>query len=242
MMTWYIAGAICACTLGGGGIAWWWKDQRGLVLGFCAGALTAGALGEIPELLELLDTPDSPWHPWHLLGIYGFGFVCCALLEWRIPFEPAEAGMSLAAHMRHLSIWVAVAIVIPSTLDSMALAQEMQIGEPLGWRSTLAVLLHQLADGIITVGVMLSVRQTLRATKTILAVAACTPSAGLAISHFAALSPPTLALSLAWFSGIFLYLGTLSFLPAARALSPSRWFPYLMAGAAFIGGIQWLGT
>lgn len=94
MRIWYLAGAIGVCTLGGGGLAWRWKDSRGLVLGFCAGALTAGAVGDVPELWALLEMSGDTWPLLYLLSIYMLGFVSGALLEWRVPFAPVEAGLS----------------------------------------------------------------------------------------------------------------------------------------------------
>jgi len=135
-----------------------------------------------------------------------------------------------------------LAIGMPSVLEGMAVIQGVRVGETLDGFDILTVLLHKLIDGAITAGVMLSVRYSFRTTGIVLALAACAPGIGLLLARFVALPHSLLALSLAWCSGIFLYLGTLSFLPASRALSPSRWLPFVLMGAACVSGVQWLGA
>lgn len=242
-MFWYLAGAVCVCTLSGGLIAWRYKTHHGFVLAFCAGALIAGALGEMPELLEMLGAPTESWRLWGMLVAYGLGFLGCAVLDHTVPFGPTRAAGFTGLRVSQLGLWIAVAIGLPSVLDGIALGQAAETEPSLGWLVTSSVLLHKLADGVSTVGIMLGTQQTLRATQTALGIAATTPVAGLLGVSWVPLSPPVLGLFLACFAGMFLYLGLLTFWPAARAVSASRYLPLVvLAGATFIGGIQWLGT
>jgi zinc transporter ZupT len=236
MLALYISGATCLITLGGGLIALWLTAQRGFVLAFGAGALIAGALMEVvPDALELLESTKSSWHHHHLLFACTLGFLCFYLLE---QVAHNHSGLEHAHHhtpTQHAGAWGALGIGIHSFLDGFAIGQGFQASNEVGWIITLAVLLHKLADGISTVGVMLSTHHTLKTTTVMLLLTAFAPIAGVLVQAVFTLSTPLLALLLSWFAGVFLYLGASSLLPAAHAASHSRFLPFLtLLGAGFI--------
>ena len=126
-------------------------------------------------------------------------------------------------------------IGIHSFLDGFAIGQGFQASNEVGWIITLAVLLHKLADGISTVGVMLSTHHTVKTTAVMLLLTAVAPIAGVLMQAVFTLPTPLLALLLSWFAGVFLYLGASRLLPAAHAASHSRFLPFLtLLGAGFI--------
>jgi zinc transporter ZupT len=105
----------------------------------------------------------------------------------------------------------------------------------MGWVVAAAVMLHKIADGASTVGVMLGTRHSLTTTTKVLAVTALAPLAGTLAQSAFTVPKPLLALTLGWFAGVFLYLGASSLLPAAHESGHSRWLPLsTLAGAAFI--------
>jgi zinc transporter ZupT len=236
MLALYISGATCLVTLGGGLLALWLQAHRGFVLAFGAGALIAGALMEvIPDALELLESTKSAWHHHHLLFACTLGFLCFYLLEW---VTHDHGGLEHVHHHtspQHAGAWGALGIGIHSFLDGFAIGQGFQASNEVGWIITLAVLLHKLADGISTVGVMLSTHHTLKTTMVMLFLTALAPIAGVLVQAVFTLPTPLLAFLLSWFAGVFLYLGASSLLPAAHAASHSRFLPLLMLlGAGFI--------
>jgi zinc transporter, ZIP family len=134
------------------------------------------------------------------------GFLCFYLLE-----SITHAHHGLEHGHQHTSThqagsWGAVGIGIHSFLDGFAIGQGFQASNEVGWIITLAVLLHKLADGISTVGVMLSTSHTLKTTTVMLCLTALAPIAGVLVQAVFTLPTPLLAFLLSWFAGVFLYL------------------------------------
>lgn len=239
----YISGATCVITLGGGLLALWLQAQRGLVLAFCAGALITGALLEvIPEALELLEATQSAWHHHHLLFACSLGFFSFYVLEHVVHHGlPHEHAAVQHPQAQRAGIWGAVGIGLHSFLDGFAIGQGFQAGEEIGGVIALAVLLHKLADGVSTVGVMLGTRHTVKTTAVMLVVTALAPIAGVLTQMVFVVAPPLLALLLGGFAGVFMYLGASHLLPAAHAASHWRGLPLLtLAGAGLIYCVQLL--
>jgi zinc transporter, ZIP family len=98
-----------------------------------------------------------------------------------------------------------------------------------------AVIVHKFADGVSTVGILVSTGRSTRVAQTTLALTALAPLAGLGVQVFVPLPLSILALVLGWFAGVFLYLGSAALIPAAHAASPSRWLPAAtLSGVAFV--------
>jgi ZIP family zinc transporter len=117
----------------------------------------------------------------------------------------------------------------------VAIGSAFQAGEELGWVVTAAVVLHKLADGASTVGVMLGTQHGTKATTLMLIVAALAPLAGTLVQSVITIPTATLALGLGWFAGVFLYLGASSLLPTAHESGHSRWLPLAtLGGVAFV--------
>jgi ZIP family zinc transporter len=236
MVPLYISGVTCVVTLGGGFLALWLKAQRGLVLAFCAGALVASALLEVvPEALTLLESTQGAWHHHHLLFACSLGFLVFYLLEYTTHGGTAQECHVHHAHPQHAGVWGAAGIGLHSFLDGFAIGQGFQAGSEMGWVITLAVLLHKLADGVSTVGVMLGTHHTLKTTMAMLMVTALAPIAGVLAQALFVMPLPLLALLLGCFAGVFLYLGASSLLPAAHEASHWRGLPLVtLSGAVFI--------
>ena len=67
---------------------------------------------------------------------------------------------------------------------------------------------------------------------------AVAPLAGLLLQSFIVVPPLWLGATLAWFAGIFLYLGTTSLLPAAYAATDSRTLPLAaLGGVLLVSGV-----
>ena len=98
---------------------------------------------------------------------------------------------------------------------------------------------HKIADGASIAGVMLGTQQTVRATRIMLVLTALAPLVGVYAQSFVTFQTALLALLLAWFGGVFLYLGAGSLLPAAHDASHSRQLPVAtLAGVLFVYGAQ----
>ena len=232
----WISGATCVMTLGGGLLALRLQTYRGLVLAFCAGALVAGALMDVlPDALQLLESSHSRFHHHHLLFACSLGFLCFYLFEHAAHHSETRDHPSHYNHTCQVGAWGATGIGIHSFFDGVAIGGAFTAGSEIGWTVALAVMLHKIADGASTVGIMLGTQHSTTTTTAVLSVTALAPIAGTFTQSAFVIPKPLLALALGWFAGVFLYLGASSLLPAAHESGHSRWLPLsTLAGAAFI--------
>ncbi len=240
MTAFWVSSATCIMTLGGGYLALRLHAYRGLVLAFCAGALVAGALLDvIPDALQLLETAHSPFHHHHLLLTCCMGFLCFYLFEHAAHHSGSHDHPSHYNHPCMAGTWGAAGIGLHSFFDGVAIGGAFQANNEIGWMVACAVMLHKVADGASTVGVMLGTKHSSAAATTVLGMTAFAPLVGTAVQSAFFVPKPVLALTLGWFAGIFLYLGASSLLPAAHESGHSRWLPLsTVAGAAFIYAAQ----
>lgn len=235
-----LSGVTCVVTLGGGLLALRLQAYRGLVLAFCAGALVAGALMDvIPDALELLESVQTGWHHHHLLFSCSLGFLLFYLFEHAAHHSDTHDHPAHYNHTCQAGAWGAAGIGVHSFFDGVAIGGAFQAGGDIAWVVALAVLLHKIADGASTVGIMLGTKHSTKATLFMLVVTALAPLAGTLAQSLFVMPPSLLALVLGWFAGVFLYLGASSLLPAAHEAGHSRWLPLAtMSGAVFIYLIQ----
>jgi ZIP family zinc transporter len=230
-----LTGLTCVMTWSGGLLALRLEAYRAFVLAFAAGALVASALIDvIPDALELLAESDGPLHHHRLLFASCLGFLAFYLLE-QVTHDNRDLHDLTPAHAQHAGLLGAAGIGIHSLLDGVAIGEAFQAGSDVGWIIGIAVIVHKFADGVSTVGVLISTGRSARLAKLALIPTAAAPLAGLAIQTLVPLPLHLLALALGWFSGVFLYLGAAALIPAAHAQSGSRWLPAAtMSGVALI--------
>jgi ZIP family zinc transporter len=216
------------------------QAYRGLVLAFCAGALVAGALMDvIPDALELLESAQTGWHHHHLLFSCSLGFLLFYLFEHAAHHSDTHDHPAHYNHTCQAGAWGAAGIGVHSFFDGVAIGGAFQAGGDVAWVVALAVMLHKIADGASTVGIMLGTQHSTKATLCMLVVTAIAPLAGTMAQSLFVIPTPLLALVLGWFAGVFLYLGASSLLPAAHEAGHSRWLPLAtMSGAAFVYLVQ----
>jgi ZIP family zinc transporter len=225
----------CLMTLGGGLLAIRLDAYRAFVLAFAAGALIASSLiNVIPEALELLAASHSPLHYHHMMFACSLGFLSFYLFERGMHSTARQHELPMAgAH--HAGVWGAAGIGVHSFLDGVAVGEGFHAGESIGWIVALAVVVHKFADGVSTVGILVSTGESRRVVTTSLMLTCLAPLAGLAGQSLVPLPLDLLALVLGWFAGVFLYLGAAALIPAAHASSDSRWVPAAMlAGTIFV--------
>jgi zinc transporter, ZIP family len=223
-------------TFGGGLLVLRLEAYRGVVFSFCAGALIAGALlNVIPESLHLLEASQSGFSPEHLLLACSLGFLFFYLFEHMVHRDHGHAPNSIYSPRQQVSTWGALGIGIHSFFDGVAIGGAFQAGNEMGWVVAVAVMIHKIADGASSVGVMLSTRHSMAKIIAVLAVTAIAPLVGTLVQSALVIPASMLALILGWFSGIFLYLGATCLLPAARETGQSSWLPIAtLAGAMLI--------
>ena len=232
MSAWLLTGWTCVMTFSGGLIALRLEAYRAFVLAFAAGALISTALLDvIPEALALLERTGSLLPHQHVMFAATLGFLAFYVLE-QVAHNPGEPHDLNPAHSA--GVFGASGIALHSLLDGVAIGEAFRAGAGVGWVVALAVIVHKFADGVSTVSIFMSTGRDARGANTALAVVALAPLAGLAIQALIPLPTSMLAFVLAWFAGVFLYLGASALIPAAHAASHSRWLPLATLGGVVL--------
>jgi zinc transporter ZupT len=218
-----VGSAASLITLGGGLLALRLQARRGLVLGFCAGALVAGALLHVlPSALELAASSGA-LRPYHVFLACTLGLLAFAGLE--------RVGHAHDEGPHQTGVSAVLAITAHSFLDGVAIGQGFRAGPETGAVVALAVLVHKLADGVGAMGLLLGGNHGRARRYGLFGLTALAPLLGVLAQALWPAPPAVLAAMLGWFAGAFLYLGLGCLLPEAR-----------VAGGRGIGAATLLGA
>ena len=208
----------------GGMLALRAKDRFHLVLGLSAGLLL-GLVGFdlLPEIFEMNTN--------NLIGVRTIsvaliaGFLSLHFIEqFAGSHEPAESDYG---HEHTHSVEIAgtvgaIAMAGHIFLDGVALALAFKVSNALGFAVFIAMLVHAFSDGLNTVALLVKTGQWRSRGKYLLAVDAIARVGGAAIGSALTISDSNLAIYLALFSGIVIYLATSHILPEAHSKHPSK--------------------
>jgi ZIP family zinc transporter len=199
-----IGGATAIVTLAGGTLALRFQSRIALLLGFAAGAVVGVALFDLlPEALSLAARADSPLQ---IAGVAGAGFAGYLAVDRALS---AAAG----AARGHLG---PASLTLHSLLDGLAIGFSFQASPAIGLVVAVAVLAHDLADGVNTVTLSLAGGGGTRRARGWLIADALAPLLGVAATRLIAIAPATLGLLMALFAGFFLYIGASELTPSSR--------------------------
>lgn len=211
---------------------------RAWIVAFCAGTLISAAiLLVLPDAVDILRSTDvaGEGHMAYLAVVAGF--FAFFLIENAEP--GAEGPASHHSHGHQTGLWGAAGIALHGFIDGVAIGQAFYLGAAVGWTISIAILVHKLTDGVTVAGVMRGTEQSVGATRLMIALTALAPPLGWVLQSMIVIPPLWLGLALAWFAGVFLYLGTTSLLPAAYAARESRSIPLAaLVGMLLVSGIS----
>ena len=211
---WLLGLAALACTLAGGVLALQLRARIRLITGLSAGAVVGVALFDlVPESLKV--------------GAGSFGIQAVML----------SVGLGFAAYMlfhRALERWRgshagthlnAASLTFHSLLDGLGIGLAFKVSPQVGQAVAIAVLAHDLCDGVNVVTVALGADGEFDrvAAKRWLGVNALAPLAGIGLSTLISIGPDVLAPLSAAFAGLFLYIGASELLPRSHVGFPSLW-------------------
>jgi zinc transporter ZupT len=218
-----LAISLCTClaTLTGGLLAIRHSGQRHLILGLSAGAVIGVAFFDLlPESLELAGRAYSPGQ---ITGITASGFLLYMVLDRFIPQHRGGGAVAAAS------------LVVHSFLDGFSIGLAFKVSVAVGLIVAVAVVVHDMFDGINTVSVVLNNKGSDRAAWRWLILDAVAPIAGAASTLALRIEPATLGLCLAIFGGFFLYIGASELMPAsARSAKPLATAAMTVLGAAIL--------
>jgi ZIP family zinc transporter len=108
-------------------------------------------------------------------------------------------------------------------IDGIALGVAFQVSNELGIAVFVAVLVHAFSDGLNTVSLLIKSGNWTKRAILLLAVDAIARVGGAAIGSSIALNDNYIAIYLALFAGVLIYLATSHILPEAHSRHSSRW-------------------
>ena len=219
-----LAATTVLATFSGGMLALRAKDRFHLVLGLSAGLLL-GLVGFdlLPEVFEMNTN--------NLIGVRTTsvaliaGFLSLHFIEqFAGSHEPAESDYGHEhTHAVEIAGTVgAIAMAGHIFLDGVALALAFKVSNALGYAVFIAMIVHAFSDGLNTVALLIKTGQWRSRGKYLLAVDAIARVGGAAIGSALTISDSNLAIYLALFSGIVIYLSTSHILPEAHSKHPSK--------------------
>lgn len=219
-----LAAITALATALGGLLALKAKDRLHLVLGLAAGLLLGlVAFDLLPEVFahsgsEILGAPAVS------IALIG-GFLALHLYERFFgSHEPAESDYG---HDHKHSANVAgglgaVAMGGHVFLDGLALAVAFKVSNQLGIAVFIALLVHAFSDGLNTVSLLIKSGHWSKNAKWLIGVDTVARISGATLGSMVAFSEDFIALYLATFAGIIIYLATSHILPEAHAKHSSR--------------------
>lgn len=196
----------------GGLAALRFRGHLHLLLGFSAGVVLAVVFFDIlPEVFSAGEQPES------VMLAAAAGFLAFFALERYTALhgarDPAHRRSEHAAELGGLG---AAGLSLHSFLDGLAIGIGFQASASLGFTIALAVILHDVSDGLTTVTVVLAHQNPVRRSVAWLLVDMTTPVLGAASTRLVELPASLLPWLLAFFAGFFLYIGASDLLPEAR--------------------------
>jgi ZIP family zinc transporter len=153
------------------------------------------------------------------------GFLFLHFLEQFVgSHEPAESdyGHDHKHAVEIAGVVGAVAMAGHIFLDGVALALAFKVSTELGIAVFIAMIVHAFSDGLNTVALLIKTNQWREKGKYLLGLDAVARIGGAAIGSALTVSDANLAIYLAAFSGIVIYLATSHILPEAHSKHPSK--------------------
>lgn len=118
-----------------------------------------------------------------------------------------------------------------SFLDGVGIGLGFQVSPHVGFLIAIAVLAHDFSDGLNTVTIMLSNKNTTTRAKLLLGLDAIAPILGVLSTFLFKIPSNILVLYLGFFAGFLLYIGASDLLPEAHSKHSS----YRMLGLTILG-------
>lgn len=207
-----------------------------LIMSLTAGVLVGVVFFDIlPEMFRL--TIEK-----HLDITSGFimvvvGFLLIHILEKFAIIHHADAHKEEYAVHKHPTIGLisASGLSFHSFLDGVGIGLGFHVSSSAGILIAIAVIAHDFSDGLNTVTLMLTHKNTSTKALILLLIDAITPVLGALSTYLFSIPESILLLYLGFFAGFLLYIGASDLLPEAHSAHSSWLMLFLtMLGASFI--------
>ena len=207
-------------TLIGGLVAVRYSKKFGILAAFAAGVLIAVSLFDLlPETFRLATKAGVSLE--RVMYVTAAGFIFLLILECYFSVHRVCLPDGSCSNVRHHrgGFFAAGELSVHSFMDGLAIGVGFQIEFHVGIIVAFAVIAHDFSDGLNTVTVMLRAGNSLRASIKMLLLDAIAPVVGALSTQAVAIPESYLMLSLPFFAGGFLYLGSSDLLPQAHEMN-----------------------
>lgn len=219
-----LAGATVLSTLAGGIVALRLARELATAIALTGGVVVAVALFHVlPEAMATVGDPSR-------VGLLaGLGFVGFFLAERLLVLHHRDDAEQARSHA-HVGAFGAAGLSVHSFVDGLGIGLAFDISTSTGLLVFLAVIAHDFADGLNTVGFVL--RQSGERANAIrwLTVDALAPLAGAIVGSTLSISEQSLGSLLAVYAGFFLFMGATDLLPHAHEHPSWRRVALTLAG------------
>lgn len=203
-------------TLGGGLVAFKFRDRLHFVLSFTAGVLLGVVSFDIlPEIFELAREQNADATGAMIAMVIGF-LLFHSLEKFVLVHHVHEADYAAHRHP-HIGVLSGLALIGHSFMDGVAIGLAFQVSNSVGIIVGIAVIAHDFCDGLNTVSLMLVHHNTTARSVMMLALDALAPLLGAVSTLFFHVSAGVLMLYLGFFAGFLLYIGAADILPEAHS-------------------------
>ncbi|HSW48270.1 MAG TPA: ZIP family metal transporter [Candidatus Saccharimonadales bacterium] len=206
------------------------RNKLHFIMSFTAGVLLAVCFFDIiPEMFKITSEAGLDI-TYGLVALVG-GFLLIHTLEKATLIHHSHEH-EYAEH-KHPTVGLlgAGGLAFHSFLDGLGIGLGFHINSHVGLLVAIAVIAHDFSDGLNTVTIMLSNKNTLKKTKLFLLIDAVTPILGVLSTYLFSIPNNILQLYLGFFAGFLLYIGASDLLPEAHSQHSS----YKMIGLTILG-------
>ncbi len=206
------------------------KEKLHYIMSLTAGVLMGVVFFDImPEIFTL--SKENNLDVINPLTVLVGAFLLIHILE-KFAIIHASHEEEYAVH-RHPTIGLinASGLSLHSFLDGVGIGLGFQVSAHVGFIVALAVIAHDFSDGLNTVTLMLSHKNTIKKAIILLFIDALAPVLGAASTLLFKIPDTILVLYLGFFAGFLLYIGASDLLPEAHSKHSS----YKMIGLTVLG-------
>ncbi len=230
-----LAAVTVLSTLVGGVIALRLARDLATAIALTGGVVVAVALFQVlPEAIEAVDDPQR-------IGLLvGGGFVFFFLAERAIVLHHRDDDAQVHAHAQ-VGALGAAGLCVHSFIDGLGIGIAFGLSTETGLLVFLAVVAHDFADGLNTVGFVLRQSGDRRRALRWLVIDAAAPLAGAIVGSALSISEANLGALLAVYVGFFLFMGATDLLPHAHEHPSARRVLLTLAGFAAVLAVSLIG-
>jgi len=195
------------------------KKRLNILMALSAGMLVGvSILDLIPESLHLGANINQNYITLSIV----IGFLIFYILEHAMVVHSCGEGDCDAHVHNHLGSFGAFGLSVHGFLDGMAIGVGFEISQAVGFLIAIPIIVHSLVDGLNTVVILLKDEKTRAECVNWIVVQSIAPILGFFASAYITLTETSLALVLAFFAGLFLYIGGSDLLPEAHKEKSTR--------------------